>query len=108
MFKVTITFGTEYDKNGERINPDRLGSAHYYQIREEICKQYGGYTLTNGLGGYCYEAGDLVEEDSTSISILMERVHYPDLEAVANSLKELFEQESVILLVENVKKFQFI
>ena len=99
-----LTFGTEMDKFGNTIKHIETKAAGLEEIKTDICKLFGGYSIISHKGGYAYESGDLVEETSMTIEILADADEATmfKIEVIATRLKQLFNQESVLLVFSNV------
>lgn len=91
-----ITFGTQLDKNQEMIDLHII-RPDYDQLLDDISSHFGGLTETDHVGHYKHDDGSKVTEESTSIEILGSELDRKLIIAVAEDLKELFNQESVIL-----------
>lgn len=102
--KVTFAVGQDFDKAGKSIPQraeKRKGALHI------IAKLYGGYSVADIKGGWINAAGELVEEQSMVVVVYTE-LEAPVHEAIANELAMLFNQESVLLAIENVASLKFV
>ena len=98
MFKMTITAGAQYDRNGRVIAdfPQKLRA-----INKHIAATFGGYTVADTFGGWINGEGQLVEERGTQWQVYMPRVLHGDAaQKIAHDLAALvgavLNQESVV------------
>jgi hypothetical protein len=69
-----------------------------------ITRRYGGFTRTEHLGGYRHADGTTVTEKSVSFSALdFKRVGVDKMRSIAEKARRWMHQESVLLVVDEVK-----
>lgn len=100
MFKMTITAGTEFDRNGRRIaDTDRKLRA----IRQHIAARFGGFTEAQTFGGWINGAGELVMESGRQWTILTDDQHATRIAArqLGELVAQVLNQEAVVAEVTN-------
>lgn len=98
MYQYEIIFAKNSENKEEELN----------KILKIVAKNFGRYSLSSQFGGYIMSNGDLVEEESLSLKILTEdREEYKKIREICIDIRELFEQESV-LISETKVKYKFI
>lgn len=95
-----ITFGTEFDKNG---NPTQINELEIQSILEDVAQGMGGYSLISHQGGYMHDDGHMAVEESNTLEILGTDMDAPFIEHIAKLLKKVFNQESVIVTTQSIK-----
>lgn len=106
MYKFTIIFGTEMDKEGSAVPVEAIQELDF--IYKSIANEFGGYSLHYGHGGYIDSSGALVQEVSATISIFSEQFRYGDALSIVDKIKTILNQESVILTYEVIEDVKFI
>ncbi len=97
--KYEITVGLGFDKNGNKLDPNRneivLNSA-----LNETAKLFGGYSVTKNKGGYIMSStGEFVQEDSITVSIVAFFEDHNEINKLAADFKARFNQESVLVVM---------
>lgn len=92
-----ITFGTEFNSEQDLISLNNSMKIALNQLENDIADHFGGYTVTKHLGGYKHESGEYVRENSASYEIVAKDSDRKLIVAIAEDLKEIFNQESVLL-----------
>lgn len=98
-----ITFGTEFDKDGNRIKFDNDTTMAFDSILEDVAQNMGGYSLTHHEGGYMHENGSLAIESSKTLEIYGNEDQLEFIEHTAKLLKKYLNQESVIVTTQAVQ-----
>ena len=88
---IRITFGTGKTKDGKVIS-NRTVSTAYKAIYTEIASKFGGYTITNGIGGW-YDAKRkvLVEETCQSADIAVINISQVGIQDTINDICSLIK-----------------
>lgn len=97
MVKYTVYMGL-FDKDSKRQEYDTITA--YKMIQNIATKTFDGATISEANGIYKHDNGDIVVEPTIRIELL-----FTDLETVkgfCNELKGMFNQESIVLQVEEV------
>ena len=104
MKRYTLTIGMERDAQGYALSPRVDVPFCLELIGIFITRRYGGFTRTEHLGGYRHAYGTTVTEKSVSFSVLdFKRVGVGKMKDIAEKAKRWLKQESVLLVVEEVK-----
>lgn len=96
--KYEIVIGTGFDKTGAKIEGYDIDT-----ILKDIASHFGGYSLNFISGGYIMQSdGSFVKESSINISILAKTPHDIRIRGLANELKRILNQESVLVVKSKV------
>lgn len=97
MYKFNIIFGTEKDAKGNSLPKENMEIVEDI-IYKQLVNTFGGFS-TNVLNGfYKHKSGEIVTEASLNVEILTPMFQYQDVLDIAERIKAIMEQESVILL----------
>lgn len=102
MREVRVIFGTEYDKDGAPIPPDRY-EFRLAKLKARLVQKYGGYTLYVGAGGWKGPDGAVVEEHSLTVSVFTDDTVAPF--SLGWYVKALFDQSSVLVVEKGEGRF---
>lgn len=97
MTKYTIYMGL-FDKDSKRQEYDTITA--YKMVQQRATQLFDGATISEAKGIYKHDNGEVVVEPTIRIELL-----FTDLDTVkkfCNELKGMFNQESVVLQVEEV------
>lgn len=100
MKRYTITAGTGFDKDGRAISA-RVVLLALVSIRALLASLFGGYSESNGTGGWINGHGDLVTEENVTFTIVTDAAVNDAMQA-AESVARLLNQESVLFTEEDV------
>ena len=67
---------------------------------------FGGYTLTNAVGGWSDSNGKLIEEDSYILTILTDK--YNDIRRLPDYINYIAKQQTTILTEDKQTNIKFI
>lgn len=97
MTKYTIYMGL-FDKDSKRQEYDTITA--YKMVQKRATQLFDGATISEAKGIYKHDNGEVVIEPTIRIELM-----FTDLETVktfCDNLKGMFNQESVVLQVEEV------
>lgn len=97
MTKYTIYMGL-FDKDSKRQEFDTITA--YKMVQQRATQLFDGATISEAKGIYKHDNGEVVVEPTIRIELM-----FADLETVktfCDNLKGMFNQESVVLQVEEV------
>lgn len=97
MTKYTIYMGL-FDKDSKRQEFDTITA--YKMVQQRATQLFDGATISEAKGIYKHDNGEVVIEPTIRIELM-----FTDLETVktfCDNLKGMFNQESVVLQVEEV------
>ena len=97
MTKYTIYMGL-FDKDSKRQEFDTITA--YKMVQQRATQLFDGATISEAKGIYKHDNGEVVVEPTIRIELL-----FTDLDTVkkfCNELKGMFNQESIVLQVEEV------
>lgn len=97
MTKYTIYMGL-FDKDSKRQEYDTITA--YKMVQQRATQLFDGATISEAKGIYKHDNGEVVVEPTIRIELL-----FTDLDTVkkfCNELKGMFNQESIVLQVEEV------
>lgn len=97
MTKYTIYMGL-FDKDSKRQEYDTITA--YKMVQQRATQLFDGATISEAKGIYKHDNGEVVIEPTIRIELM-----FTDLETVktfCDNLKGMFNQESVVLQVEEV------
>lgn len=97
MTKYTIYMGL-FDKDSKRQEYDTITA--YKMVQQRATQLFDGATISEAKGIYKHDNGEVVVEPTIRIELM-----FTDLETVktfCDNLKGMFNQESVVLQVEEV------
>lgn len=97
MTKYTIYMGL-FDKDSKRQEFDAITA--YKMVQQRATQLFDGATISEAKGIYKHDNGEVVVEPTIRIELM-----FTDLETVktfCDNLKGMFNQESVVLQVEEV------
>lgn len=97
MTKYTIYMGL-FDKDSKRQEYDTITA--YKMVQQRATQLFDGATISEAKGIYKHDNGEVVVEPTIRIELM-----FADLETVktfCDNLKGMFNQESVVLQVEEV------
>ena len=97
MTKYTIYMGL-FDKDSKRQEFDTITA--YKMVQQRATQLFDGATISEAKGIYKHDNGEVVVEPTIRIELM-----FTDLETVktfCDNLKGMFNQESVVLQVEEV------
>ena len=97
-YKYELIYGIEYNKDKKSV-----GYVNIDNFLKDIAASFGGYSKTINEGGYIMSDGTLVQELSSTITILTAVNSDILIEGFANILKQLYSQESVIIVRTTIK-----
>lgn len=112
MKKVTFAIGMEFDKDGNAIM-SHSGLDPIDLAYRRIAQVFGGYSAHEVNGGWITPQGDLVAENALVIEVFVDG-SYGDswkpgmIEDTAQWLADLFNQESVMVAIQEVESLQFV
>jgi len=93
-----ITFGTEYDKEGETfILTDEQAKAMQI-LQQDITDHFGGMSIIRHRGTFKHDSGEMVNEDSLTYEIVASDKDRKLIVSIAEDIKEILNQESVLLV----------
>jgi len=104
MQRITITAGIGEDRHGHAIDPQALQTA-LAGIRATLAGAFGGYTERETYGGWINDTGELVTEPGrqwVALTDMAAREADPAAEAVAEYVRDVLKQASVVLETETV------
>ena len=110
MKRLSITVGLGFDTNGQLITPQSRMLA-LTNVRVYMARMFGGYTETQGYGGWINDAGELIEEESvTFTSVITDETTNENGVAkragmAAEYVRNAFNQTSVLLVKDEVGAF---
>lgn len=104
MKRATITVGQGVNKNQKPL--EGVDSKRVVAM-EQAATQFGGYTVVNGWGGWMQSPTELVQEPVMVITIMGEFTTEV-MKQYAEFLRDLFNQESVLLNMEWVEFSEFV
>ncbi len=97
MIKITFTIGIGKDKDDKTIP---LADQVLFTKRAcyMVARAFGGFTATVGAGGWVDPSGNLIEEESLSISTITDKPYNrEESKELAEAFKELFNQTAVMV-----------
>lgn len=97
MTKYTIYMGL-FDKDSKRQEYDTITA--YKMVQQRATQLFDGATISEAKGIYKHDNGEVVVEPTIRVELM-----FTDLETVktfCDNLKGMFNQESVVLQVEEV------
>lgn len=101
--KAEITFGTGFDRDSNVIDRAKL-ALDITAFKTRAAKAFGGYTLLSGIGGYVNVNGQLVEEQSVTIVVILtanelnsEADRVSSVAGLASHIRKVLNQESVLV-----------
>jgi hypothetical protein len=98
---VQLTVGHGYDKDN---NPIDNGELLLAGVRQTLAKTFGGFTETQGLGGWINPEGVQVVEAVKVYTIATDKSE-GEVEVCAAACRDLLHQHSVFLADGNTPKF---
>ncbi len=103
MFKLTITAGTQMDRNSQPLNEAEVKVA-VNAINAALAARFGGFTLTRVTGGYTMANGQLVLEQSVRWEMVTDKVSDTGAGYLlaldnARAIRDALNQESVMMEV---------
>jgi hypothetical protein len=105
MFRATITVPS-IQQNGEVVE-DLLIVQNV--VRNQLCSWFGGCTATVGKGSWVNENGVTVTEDVTVFETVTDNGKVlPIVEGIANHVKEVCNQEAVLVTVQKMDTVRFV
>ena len=112
MFKASIYLPSE--SNGEVINTDKRWQESRYTMRR-LSEEFGGCTSIEAYGWWANPEGELIGEHVTIIYSLVDANEVEVRKSTASVLRELAEhvkavlnQQSVLISIEPVTSVEFI
>lgn len=99
MKVFTLYVGTGFDKDHAPIHAPAMLSL----VKSKLAEQYGGYSLDEVKGGYMHADGKLAEEPSARIEVLVDDNRADEFKQTAKWVRDLFQQESVLLNCQTVE-----
>lgn len=98
-----ITTGIGFDRDHERI-PEHIRKPVIAETAKALSKEFGGCTITTGIGFYINQAGLLTNEDQVSFKVCPINADEDEarkfIQCISIEIKNKLNQESI--LVEEV------
>lgn len=92
-----ITFGTEYNKEGETLILTDKQEKDMKTLQQDITDHFGGMSIIGHRGLFKHDNGEMVNEDSLSYEIVASDKDRKLIVSIAEDIKEILNQESVLL-----------
>jgi hypothetical protein len=102
--RVSFGVGQGFDASGKRLTNIEAKRDLAYSI---VARAFGGFLASIGDGGWVDSQGNLVREESLSITSSVAPEALASVPVVASQLQALFAQESVLIAIESVDSVVF-
>jgi hypothetical protein len=104
--KVSITIGVGKDKEGADITEQQVTEKLATTGKLVFVRGFGGFTLTTNAGGWAAPSGELIVENSVTVSIVTDSLNIgvfrQTVTALAGELRDLFNQSCVLVEIAEV------
>lgn len=110
MKRITIITGSGYDKDNNRLSMGAIMIAKR-DASKLLCEAFGGVTVSQVQGQWISDTNGLVGESGLKFEVMCEddlALFNNSLKALAQTIRDLFNQEKVVLQVENLEVGEFI
>lgn len=105
MYRATITVPTK-QQNGAPVEDLEIVKK---VVKKNLCEWFGGCTETAGNGSWVDGNGMIVSEEVTVFETLTDNEHVlPILEGLAAHVKNVCNQEAVLITVQTVDTVKFV
>lgn len=101
---ITLTAGTEQDRNGRTL-PTSVKDPAFQSIRKHLAATFGGFTETNGFGGWLDDHGNQVLEECkvwTIVTDLSAESARVSGRVLASGIAAMLNQSAVLCTVQEV------
>ena len=101
-YNVQYFVGTEQDFEGNTINDD-LKTLGIEKIKRTIATKFGGFSCIELKGGWVHpESGDLVEETSLCIQVVVPHDKMGEVRKVGDIIKTTMRQYSILITLSQI------
>lgn len=101
MYKASIIFGAERDRNGQPVLPGQVMAA-LDAVKQALIIAFHGCTVERLEGAYMHSNGGVTTEKSIAIWTLLENGDSNTVRQLAQYLCDTLRQESVLVMFEPV------
>jgi hypothetical protein len=95
MNHATLYIGIEKDSAGKPIDPEKRAQGLAF-MRLAAARRFGGYTLTNCVGGWTNPANEVIEEGAVRLDLYTD-VSVVNIKAFARDVMRELDQVGIVL-----------
>lgn len=107
MKRIYFGIGQGFDRENKAIDADTLAL-----LRTEACQklatEFGGFSSVATAGGWMSDTNGVVLEPSWGVEVYTDEARVNRARPVAEYLKALFRQESILLVIQDVAQLDFV